>query len=888
MPETPFTAARVRQEFLDFFEARGHRIVPSAPVFPQDDPTLLFTNAGMNQFKDLFLGSGSRDYTRAADTQKCIRVQGKHNDLEEVGVDTYHHTFFEMLGNWSFGDYFKAEAIAWAWELLTEVWKLPKERLWVTYYEGDADVAVDEEAREIWLEKTDIDPSHVLPFGRKDNFWEMGETGPCGPCTEIHIDRGGPQSDPGDGADPAIGVNAGNERFIELWNLVFIQFNRLDDGSLVELPSKHVDTGMGFERILSVLQGHHSNYDTDLFTPIFDALAQRTGHHYGESAAVDTAFRVCADHVRAVTSAIADGAEPSNEGRGYVLRRLIRRASRYGLQALGMETPFLHTIVPTVKKILGPVFPEIADQADHVALVIEAEEKAFRRTLRKGLARFEKVTANLARGETIPGAEAFELYATDGFPRDLVELMARERGLVVDGEGWEQAAAAHSRVSKGSGSFRQLLSAEELAGLPPTESTYHDQSGGCTRGSARVLRLLTGGEGADRLILDRSPFYAESGGQVGDRGRIEGGGFSFEVLETKKVGPIVVHLGRVEATPPGEIEGTPVECRVDPRARQATRRHHTATHLLHRALREILGEHVTQKGSYVGPDRLRFDFSHPQAVSPEELRKVERAVCEQILGNQPVTTTIEKPEEAKARGVMALFGEKYGERVRVVDVGGWSTELCGGTHVERAGDIGPFVIAGEQSISAGVRRIEALAGEAALALVQEQRTLLEELSAALRARPEDLPERLAALQKEVREAKKARKRAAGADLAAVRGAIEAELEELGGVRTGVVVREELKASDFKELAGALKSLGPDLALAILGREGQRVPYLILCTGKAGAAGLNAGALAKSLAPHLGGGGGGRADVAQGQGARAEGLPQAIAALKERIRAALEA
>ena len=885
MPDPNLSAVSVRQAFLDYFEGQAHRIVPSGPVFPKDDPTLLFTNAGMNQFKDVFLGTGTREYSRAVDTQKCIRVQGKHNDLEEVGVDTYHHTFFEMLGNWSFGDYFKEEAITWAWTLLTEVWGLPKDRLWVTYFEGDDSVPVDDEARSLWLEKTDIDPSHVLPFDKADNFWEMGDTGPCGPCTEIHIDRGGPDTDPTDGANPAIGVNCeGSERFIELWNLVFIQFNRQDDGSLVELPAKHVDTGMGFERILSVLQGKSSNYDTDLFTPIFAALSEVTGKPYGADPETDIAFRVCADHVRAVTSAISDGAEPSNEGRGYVLRRLIRRASRYGVQTLGMEDPFLHKVIGAVVEVLGQAFPEIRDQAKHVALVVEAEEVSFRRTLRRGLLRFDKVTAGMKEGDTLPGKDAFELYATDGFPRDLVELMCRERGLCSDDAGWESAAAAHSEVSKGEGGFKQLLSAEQVGHLGTTRSTYHDEGDATHTGSAKVVALFHEAGRQDRLVLDASPFYPESGGQVGDRGSIEADSFRFEVESTQKMGEVVIHVGAASADVPA---GTRVTTSVDADARRATRANHTATHLLHKALREVIGEHVTQKGSYVGPDRLRFDFSNPQAVGKDELVQVERQVNDAVRRNAEVVTTVESPADAKARGVMALFGEKYGDLVRVVDVGGWSTELCGGTHVARAGDIGPFLIVSEQSISAGVRRIEALTGAAAVEAVQEQRALLDEVAGALKTNAAEVPERIAALQKQLKDAKKHQKAAAGADLSAELQAIKAELSEVGGVPSAVLDRPQLGAADLKELGERIKAIGPDVAVALFGRDGDAVPFLIVCQGKAIESGLKAGDLAKSLQDSpLQGKGGGRPDVAQGKGSKAEGVPAAIDSLQGAISAAL--
>ena len=685
-------AAEVRASYLAFFEEREHAVVPSSPVFPQDDPTLLFTNAGMNQFKDVFLGTGTRDYRRAVDTQKCIRVSGKHNDLEEVGVDTYHHTFFEMLGNWSFGDYFKEEAIVWAWTLLTEVWKLPKERLWATVFGGDEQdgLAADEEAERIWREKTDIDPTHVLRFDKRDNFWEMGETGPCGPCSEIHIDRGEEGCDPTDGADLKIGVNAGNERFIELWNLVFMQFNRLDDGSLKELPAKSVDTGMGFERVLSVLQKKRSNYDTDLFTPIFAALSERTGKGYeAGDEEVDIAFRVCADHLRAVTSALSDGALPSNTGRGYVLRRLIRRAARYGRQALGMEEPFLADVVPAVVGVLGDAFPEMRQRAEHVQLIVREEEESFGRTLGRGLVRFEELAKRVRSGgaNELPGAEAFELYATYGFPRDLVELMAREREMTVDTAGWEAAESAHQEASKSEGKFRQLLSAEELEGLE-SSSTYHDEGDAAHVLEARVTFGARRDDGTVVLVLDRSPFYAESGGQIGDAGTVAAvdGSFQVRVDDTKKVGGVVAHVGElVGGAPPASWAGTAVTARVDDERRWLTRKNHTATHLMHAALKEVLGDHVTQQGSYVGPDRLRFDFSHPRGVEPEELERIEQLVNDKVYRNLAVTTTVEDLEAAMERGVTALFGEKYDSRVRVLDVGGWSTELCGGTHVACGG-----------------------------------------------------------------------------------------------------------------------------------------------------------------------------------------------------------
>jgi alanyl-tRNA synthetase len=871
-----FTAARVRKDFLEFFAARGHRIVPSAPVFPRDDPTLLFTNAGMNQFKDVFLGTGRRYYKRAADTQKCIRVSGKHNDLEEVGVDTYHHTFFEMLGNWSFGDYFKEEAIGWAWELLTKTWGIPRDRLWVTVFGGDPKdgLAADEEAERVWIEKAGVDRSRVLRFGKKDNFWEMGDTGPCGPCTEIHIDRGGPGTNPRDGADRKIGVNAGNERFMEIWNLVFMQFNRLDDGRLSELPAKSVDTGMGFERVVGMLQGKISNYDTDLFAPIFDRVSSLCGQAYGGTRApADVAFRVIADHARAVTSAISDGALPSNEGRGYVLRRLIRRASRFGRQSLGLEDPFLCAVVPAVGEVLGPTFPEMRERNDHVRAVVRAEEEQFGKTLGRGLVLFEDLATKIAASgsRTLPGDKAYDLYATYGFPQDLVELMARERSLVLDEVGWKSAQAVHQQKSRSEGAFRQLLSAEQLATLSPTVSTFHEPG---TRGyeiETRGLGLFHADGQPSRLVLAESPFYAESGGQVGDSGTIESedGGFVFEVEDTRKIGDIVVHVGKAKGSPHGSLRA-----RVDRERRDRTRKNHTATHLLHQALKEVLGSHAAQQGSYVGPDRLRFDFSHPKALTPEEIEKIEALVNRKVFENPPVRTTVEDLEAAKSRGVVAMFGEKYEDRVRVLDVGGWSLELCGGTHVSAAGDIGPFLILSERAIQAGVRRIEALTGPAAVEEIQRQRRILRDVAQSLKAAPEEIQVRLAALQKDVKEAKKKTAASSAGDVAQAFEDLRGGLRKAGGVSVAVFDAPGLDLAGIRDLADRGRSLGPSIALALFGREESRVPWLIVVTGIGSGRGCDARELGKLASKHLGGGGGGKPELAQGQGQRADGLPAA--------------
>ncbi len=896
-----FTATRVRKDFLQFFEERGHRVVPSAPVFPQDDPTLLFTNAGMNQFKDVFLGSGTRPYTRATDTQKCIRVQGKHNDLEEVGRDTYHHTFFEMLGNWSFGDYFKEDAIIWSWTLLTEVWGLPKDRLWVTVFAGDEKdgLPVDTEAEEIWKTKTDIDPTHILRFDKSDNFWEMGETGPCGPCSEIHIDRGGPDTDPKDGADPVIGVNTDSERFIELWNNVFMQFNRQDDGTLVELPAKSVDTGMGFERVLAVLQGKNSNYDTDLFQPIFRAIERVTGKTYGglPEDEADVAFRVCADHVRAFTAAVADGVTPSNEGRGYVLRRLVRRASRYGLQHLDAKEPFLFEVVATVVDVLGEAFPEMKTRQEHVQLVMKTEEEAFRKTLDRGLVQFEKL-AKATKGKEIDGRNAYELYATYGFPQDLVELMARERDMTVNSDGWDAAREAHSEVSKSEGSFKQILSAEELTGLPGTEAVYHEDNGGCVECNAEVVRFFPAmSDRPARLILDRTSFYADAGGQVGDTGLIEAsdGTFRFVVEETKKMGDVHVHIGQVDGEP---VAGAGAVCVVDSDRRNSIRANHTATHLLHQALRDQLGDHVAQAGSYVGPDRLRFDVSHPSGISDEEILEVENAVNSRVARNSTVVTSVETPDEAKSRGAMALFGEKYGDEVRVVsidddngDAKPWSLELCGGTHVARTGEIGPFVIVGERAVAAGVRRIEALTQAGAVQAFQDQRRMLKELSGKLKTSPEELGARIEQLQKQVKEAKKQKKSASGDQVAAAFATAKSKLTKHGDVAAGALDFPELDRDGVRQLGERLKGAEPHLAIVLLGRgepgsDKSGVPFVALCAGSALEKGLKAGDLAQKVKAEIGGGGGGRPDSAQGQGERADGIPAALAAVSGALEAAL--
>ncbi|HWF44328.1 MAG TPA: alanine--tRNA ligase [Candidatus Kapabacteria bacterium] len=699
------TSKETRQSFLDYFRSKGHEIVPSAPVIPHGDKTLLFTNAGMNQFKDVFLGVGSRAYTRAADTQKVIRVSGKHNDLEEVGHDTYHHTFFEMLGNWSFGDYYKKEAIEWAWDLLTNVWKLDKTRLYATVYE------TDDESYELWKDVTDIDPTHILRFGAKDNFWEMGETGPCGPCSEIHYDHTPDKSG-------GTLVNAGVPEVIEIWNLVFIQYNRGADGSLEELPMKHVDTGMGFERICAVLQGKQSNYDTDVFTPYIQWLCQRTKRTYGTDDRTDIAMRVIADHVRTLTFAIADGAHPSNEGRGYVLRRILRRAARYG-RNLALNEPFIFELSDVVASQMSHVFPEL--KLSLIRKVIQSEEESFNVTLDRGLALFEEVAEAVEDSESpsIAGEDAFKLYDTFGFPIDLTQVLARERGLSVDMPRFEELLQQQKdRSLRVHASKKQVISA--TTELSDVESLFTGYD--VMEDTGRAL-LIEG----NTIILDRTPFYAESGGQISDTGVLIIEGNPHRVKDVRKSGMAIAHIleeETVEASPDSTAHAS-----IDRPRRIDIMRNHSATHLMHSALRKVLGEHVHQAGSLVTPDRLRFDFSHYQKVTSEELHEIETIVNEKIRESIRLIHHRNIPfEEAKMMGALMFFGDKYGARVNVVDFGPFSREFCGGTHVPNTAEIGLFKFVSESSIASGVRRIEAVTGRGVEHWLSEREQKFSELS----------------------------------------------------------------------------------------------------------------------------------------------------------------
>ncbi len=708
------TSRQIRQQFLDFFKSKGHRIVQSSPVVPFDDPTLLFTNAGMNQFKDVFLGIGTRDYKRAADTQKCIRVSGKHNDLEEVGYDTYHHTLFEMLGNWSFGDYYKKEAIGWAWELLTEVWKLPKERLWATVYKDD------DEAFEFWKSETDINPTHILKFAEKDNFWEMGETGPCGPCSEIHINVG-------DDLDNAELVNAGSPDCIEIWNLVFIQYNRDENGKIHELPAKHVDTGMGFERVCAVLQSapgeKKSNYDTDVFTPIISAVEKLSKIKY-EKEEDRIPMRVIADHIRALTFAIADGAVPGNDGRGYVLRRILRRAARYG-RKINLKEPFLYKLVDTLTETMGDVFPEIVAKKVYVKKIIKAEEESFNATLDRGIELFDEVVKKLNKQKikVIPGEDVFKLYDTFGFPVDLTNVMAREIDFAIDEEGFNLLMNAQKERGREASKdkFASVnvtlndLSGFELSDSNPTVFTGYDE----LKTKAKIIGIKQN-ENNTLVILDKSPFYVESGGQVDDIGKLVIGENTYDIIDVTKIDSRIVHVVNSENNNLLK-SGAEVIAEVDEVRRWDIMRNHSVTHFLHKALRTILGEHVHQAGSYVGTDRLRFDFTHFAKLTDDEIQEIETMVNQQLRRNLPLIHHRNIPfEEAKKMGALMFFGDKYGDKVNVVQFGDFTMEFCGGTHVHNSSEIGLFKILSESSIASGVRRIEAITGSAVEFFIQSQ------------------------------------------------------------------------------------------------------------------------------------------------------------------------
>ena len=857
------TAKEIRESFKSFFESKGHQIVPSAPMVVKDDPTLMFTNAGMNQFKDIFLGNAPRKYPRAADSQKCLRVSGKHNDLEEVGHDTYHHTMFEMLGNWSFGDYFKQEAIAWAWELLTEVYKLPKDRMYATVFEGSEEdgVPFDEEAYGYW--KQYLPEDHIIRGNKHDNFWEMGETGPCGPCSEIHFDLR-------DEAEIAVKpgremVNEGHPQVIEIWNNVFMQFNRKANGSLEPLPAKHVDTGMGFERLCMIMQGKKSNYDTDVFQPTISVISQMSGKKYGEQESVDVAMRVIADHLRAIAFSIADGQLPSNVKAGYVIRRILRRAVRYGYTYLGFNEPFMCRLVATLVAQMGEQYPELKAQQTLIERVIEEEEASFLRTLATGINMLENVIRGLNGGK-ISGKDAFLLYDTYGFPIDLTELIAKEKGVEVDLVEFERELQQQKERSRNAAA-QDVDDWQELIDIKQSEFVGYDELE-CDVQIARVRRVQSKNKTTYQMVFDRTPFYGNSGGQVGDTGYIANANEKIEIIATEKENGLIIH---VATQLPEKLDGT-FRAVVNPEKRQSAANNHSATHLLHAALRKVLGDHVEQKGSMVTPEQLRFDFSHFQKVTPEQLREVEQLVNRAVRANDPLVENREATqEEAKAAGAMMLFGEKYGDKVRMVRFGD-SVELCGGTHTSATGNIGLFKIVSEGAISAGVRRIEAVTGDNAEKMIYATQDLITSLgemlgNSQLVPAIKRLVESNDSLAKEVEAMQKEQLNTITEKI------VENTVEENGYF---VVARELHRSADFvKNLAYNLRARKSNLVMVVGSVVDGKAVLTIMLGDDVVAKGVDAGAVVREAAKAIQGGGGGQKFFATAGGKNPDGLQMAI-------------
>jgi alanyl-tRNA synthetase len=862
------SSAELRQAFLDYFAERDHSVVESSPLVPGNDPTLLFTNAGMVQFKDVFLGNEARPYQRAATAQRCVRAGGKHNDLENVGYTARHHTFFEMLGNFSFGDYFKREAIGYAWRFLTDTLGIAPERLWVTVYTDD------NEAAAIWLDEVGVDPARFSRCGEKDNFWSMGETGPCGPCSEIFYDHGAeiPGGPPGS-------PDADCDRYVEIWNLVFMQYDRDAAGNLTPLPRPSVDTGMGLERLAAVMQGVHSNYDIDLFRALIDAAAEATGC----SDRNDKSLRVIADHIRSAAFLVADGVTPGNEGRGYVQRRVIRRAIRHGYQ-LGQREPFFYRLVAPLVAQMGDAYPALAAKQGHIERVLKTEEERFSDTLEQGLRIFEDIAGQL-KGQEIPGEAVFRLYDTYGFPADLTADIARERGLRLDMAGFAREMDAQKERARAASHFgagkRIQIDIEGQTDFTGYEDV-EDQGtivGLYVDGEARE-RLLPGEAGL--VVLDVTPFYAESGGQVGDRGSLVCERAHFEVEDSQKQGVgVICHLGQVSR---GELQiGDRVTARVDAERRRATALHHSATHLLHAALRMVLGEHVQQRGSLVGPERLRFDFSHFQPVSRAQLREIERMVNREIRENHSVETRVMQLDDAKASGALALFGEKYSEQVRVLRMGDFSTELCGGTHARALGDIGLFKVTAESGISAGVRRIEAVAGDRALTWVEDEEARLARIAELVKGASADaddkvaqLVERSRRLEKELEQLKNKLASAAGSDLAD-------QVTEVDGVK---VLAARLDGVDPKSLRDTMDQLKDKVGsgIVLLATETDGKVSLVAGVTKDLTNRFKAGDLVKAAAEKVGGRGGGRPDMAQAGGNDPSGIPAALQLVNDWVQA----
>jgi alanyl-tRNA synthetase len=906
----------IRSGFLDYFKRQGHTVVPSSPLVPGDDPTLLFTNAGMNQFKDTFLGREKRPYTRAASSQKCMRVSGKHNDLDNVGPSLRHHTFFEMLGNFSFGDYFKKEAIPFAWELLTTTWKLAPDRLFPTIFRGDAGIPRDADAYAIWTKLVPAD--RITELGLAENFWAMGETGPCGRCSEIHYFRGNhvPCDEERRGGT-CLGIDCSCDRFVEVWNNVFMEFDRQPDGTLTPLPAPSIDTGMGLERITAVIQGKIANYDTDLFTPILTAVGDRAGRRYGATLddPADVSMRVIADHLRAMTFLIADGVVPSNEWRGYVLRKIMRRAMRHG-KKLGFVDPVLYSFVDVLVSEMGDAYPELRTGRDNIVRVVRSEEERFDAVLTAGLPKLEEVLDRAASGSrVVPGEDAFRLYDSLGVPLDFMEDLAGQRQLSIDREGFERAmegqrekARAGSSFTKGADKALTLtMDAEVARALEEAGDRFEGYDATTVAGTPVIAIFDEAGTSIDALrtgargfvALARTPFYLEAGGQVSDSGRILGADGSTAVVErlvrSNHARPRL-HFIRVEK---GEIRrGQMVTAEVADEIRDATRRNHTATHLLHAALRQVLGSHVKQAGSLVAPDRLRFDFAHLSAVNRDELLRIERIVNDQIVRNTPVLTEVKSTDEAIAGGAMALFGEKYGDRVRVVSIPDFSSpfsmELCGGTHVQRTGDIGLFVVTEESGVAAGVRRIEALTGAGAVAWVQQQRQSLDNVLSALHTTAAQSVEAIQRLQSE------------GKRLGREVDQLKMKVAMGGGARTASIGPESADGRDIREVSGvklvtrrveglekgALRGLSDSLrdrlgsGVVVLVSEVDGKVSLVVAVSKDLTSRVQAGRLVKELAPIVGGGGGGRPDFAEAGGKDATKIDDLLAAAPKVLEVAL--
>ncbi|NOT26307.1 MAG: alanine--tRNA ligase [Acidobacteria bacterium] len=894
------TASEIRSSFLQYFERHQHRIVASSPLVPHEDPTLLFTNAGMNQFKDLFLGREKRAYTRATTTQKCMRVSGKHNDLDNVGPSLRHHTFFEMLGNFSFGDYFKRDAIPMAWGLLTGEWQLPPDRLYATIFKGESGVARDDEAYALW--RSFLPAERIGELGAADNFWQMGDTGPCGRCSEIYYFRGTeiPCGEEASGR-ACRGLECTCDRYIEIWNNVFMEFDRQADGTLNPLPAPSIDTGMGLERITAVLQGHLSNYDTDLFTPLLAAIGDRAGiAHRGTMSPSDVSMRVVADHTRAMTFLIADGVVPSNEWRGYVLRKIMRRAMRHG-KRLGLTEPFIYTLVDTLVRDFGDAYPDLKTSHQSVARTIRSEEERFDAVLANGLPRLEDLLDRAAAGDrVVSGEAAFRLYDTHGMPRDFIEDMVEERKLTLDREGFERAMAGQRDKARAKSKFGTQAAGETAWQLRPGLAAAPDTFRGydTTSLESEIVELLdTNRQSVERLsagdegfvALAETPFYLQSGGQVSDSGRLVASGGEAEVTELVKGPQGVPRFHAVRVTKGSLSYRDTVRAEVDASLRDATRRNHTATHLLHAALRQVLGTHVKQAGSLVAPDRLRFDFAHPAAVTSAELAAVERIVNEQVLRNTTVQTQVKNTEEAIAAGAMALFGEKYGDSVRVVSIPGFSVELCGGTHVQATGSIGLCAIVAESGVAAGVRRIEAITGLESLATLQNDREMLATIGSSLNARPGDVVGRINSLQDEAkrlaRELQQARMQAAlgggpsgdAADHAVDVSGVKVVAREVAGLE-----KEGLRAL-VDQHRSRMKSGVVILASPIDGKVTIVVGVTADLTKK-----VPAGQVVKQLAPLVGGGGGGRPDFAEAGGKDPARIGDMLAAAPDIIRRLLSA